>query len=744
MALKKLKWLKYLFVNRTEAETEQNYWNEKRKRHIANEHKEGVVVGLGVTEANPPSLSIVVQGGRAIDTEGNDPEVETAQEIDFTSLVPPSGTLTVYLKLSFNEVEVEPYFVDEIGDYQNKYVQDTSVLEATTEVPIAPDLELARIELGAGASEITDAADPLNPGINEIDLRYRKDSTVFVMALQDLTDVDPDEADAFNNMNSPSAGNPVATLQDVVDGVAPVESEVQDARGSQASLDDRLDVMLNEDGSFKGITGIAPSAPLTGGGSAGSIPIGIDLATPTSDGAMSAADKSNLDANTAHSTGDGSDHSEVAANSGHRGTTTGNPHQISHDDLVGTMPPDAHHARDHGIDSAADHNGVSVAIEDNLMAFNAAGLPKDSLLSALHAKKFDAIIMREDYSSDAAAGTALKNALENTAVQSIYVGECPAGQWYQFPDGSPITQADAQLVLFESDARCRWSVTSLANDSLELLEHTIIIGGQFSVEPGGLAGQFGLVVVKNHTTVIGSYIHDVPGIGMMGSYSAYHTEVSNIVGVECRYCTGGPANHGGFYKVRGLTNCRSYDNYWGFEQCYYISGCLAVSNTAHGYYESHNIVSSTAYGNQVGFSSCKEVSGCTSLYNTTAGFASCWPVSGCWSYENPTGFTSCLQAAGCFAQMNTGHGFSACNCAACYSDSNDGDGFWGCQSIVGGYAANNGGDGVDTCSRISGVWSINNGSAGFRSCSYISASVASGNTAANWTGNSFKDADSCN
>ncbi len=41
MALKKLKWLKYLFVNRLEAETEQTYWNEKRKKHLANEHSEG-------------------------------------------------------------------------------------------------------------------------------------------------------------------------------------------------------------------------------------------------------------------------------------------------------------------------------------------------------------------------------------------------------------------------------------------------------------------------------------------------------------------------------------------------------------------------------------------------------------------------------------------------------------------------------------------------------------------------------
>jgi hypothetical protein len=53
--------------------------------------------------------------------------------------------------------------------------------------------------------------------------------------------------------------------------------------------------MLNEDGSSKGIVGITPAAPLTGGGAAGDVPLGIGDATPSSRGAMSAADKVKLD-----------------------------------------------------------------------------------------------------------------------------------------------------------------------------------------------------------------------------------------------------------------------------------------------------------------------------------------------------------------------------------------------------------------------------------------------------------------
>jgi len=304
VALKKLNWRKYLFVNRVEAETEQEYWNEKRKRHLAHEHSEGVVQGLAVTETSPPSLAVEIAAGRALDTEGNDPEVESPQQIDCAGLVPASGEVTAYITLRYNSVEVEPYFVDELGAYQNKYVQDTYVLEVTTQAPTAPQVELARFRLGAGATEITNAADPDNPGLNEIDLRQVNYSGKEVLALADLSDVDTDEADAFNNMNSPSASNPIATELDVENAIAPVRSEVHTARGSKPSLDGRLDVMLNEDGSFKGITKITPAVPLTGGGTAGDVPIGIADATPASRGAMSAADKSKLDGIEPGSTGD--------------------------------------------------------------------------------------------------------------------------------------------------------------------------------------------------------------------------------------------------------------------------------------------------------------------------------------------------------------------------------------------------------------------------------------------------------
>ena len=74
MALKRLKWLKYLFIGRSEGETEQSYWNGKRRKHLANEHSAGIATGLEVTATAPPSLSVRVAAGRALDSGGDDPE----------------------------------------------------------------------------------------------------------------------------------------------------------------------------------------------------------------------------------------------------------------------------------------------------------------------------------------------------------------------------------------------------------------------------------------------------------------------------------------------------------------------------------------------------------------------------------------------------------------------------------------------------------------------------------------------
>ncbi|MHC5057367.1 MAG: hypothetical protein ACYTKD_22050, partial [Planctomycetota bacterium] len=75
---------------RAEAETEQAYWNEKRKKHLAGEHSAGIVSGLEVTETGPPSLRIAVAPGRALGADG----VVDGMQITNNRVIGSSGDYT--------------------------------------------------------------------------------------------------------------------------------------------------------------------------------------------------------------------------------------------------------------------------------------------------------------------------------------------------------------------------------------------------------------------------------------------------------------------------------------------------------------------------------------------------------------------------------------------------------------------------------------------------------------------------
>ena len=83
------------------------------------------------------------------------------------------------------------------------------------------------------------------------------------------------------------------------------------------------------------------------------------------------------------------DHSDIAVNTAHRLTVSGNPHnvmatEISDFDIevannpVVTENTAARHDRRHEIDSTFDHVGPSGAIDDEIIVFNSNGLPKKS------------------------------------------------------------------------------------------------------------------------------------------------------------------------------------------------------------------------------------------------------------------------------------------------------------------------------------------------------------------------------
>lgn len=175
MAMKRLNWLKWLRPGAVELQTEQLYWNDKRRRHMSNEHSEGIVEGLEVTEGGT-NLHVDVAAGRAIAPDGNDIVIESVQDIDLSSYATAGGL--AYIVAEFDEIETDSYYVPEIGSSQSKYYQESPTVSHQSGAPSGNQVEIARVQVSASATDITAAADPLDPQDDEINLLNRTISQI--------------------------------------------------------------------------------------------------------------------------------------------------------------------------------------------------------------------------------------------------------------------------------------------------------------------------------------------------------------------------------------------------------------------------------------------------------------------------------------------------------------------------------------------------------------------------------------
>jgi hypothetical protein len=145
--------------------TAHDYHRAHQRLHLLSLHGSGVAQGLEVLATDPPSDSVVVEAGVAIDALGN------------TIIVPERQFLTLgdtpgitYLALDYVE-SIPPSNADQ-RDTRARVKEDFR-LRAMQTVPEANSLELARVEITKPASPIVGAMNPWLPKPNEIDLRYR-------------------------------------------------------------------------------------------------------------------------------------------------------------------------------------------------------------------------------------------------------------------------------------------------------------------------------------------------------------------------------------------------------------------------------------------------------------------------------------------------------------------------------------------------------------------------------------------
>ncbi|MCL2326483.1 MAG: hypothetical protein FWC40_08335 [Proteobacteria bacterium] len=155
----------------------ERYHVEKRKLHNRCFHGAGVVPGyrqeLKVRARGRADMSVEVAPGYAIDGQGNDillyeTEIKAINKGDFKL------PLTIYFVVKYVEEFSDFIAYKENLDFKgHRRIQEKAVIEVSiTDPDVASQVEIARVYLTEDAKKITDAKDPLDPGPNEIDLRF--------------------------------------------------------------------------------------------------------------------------------------------------------------------------------------------------------------------------------------------------------------------------------------------------------------------------------------------------------------------------------------------------------------------------------------------------------------------------------------------------------------------------------------------------------------------------------------------
>ena len=147
------------------------YHRGQQRLHMLAFHNVGIIGGLNVVASEPADLSVSIQPGMAVDSEGNIIIVPASQHYQIQ--IREKGT--IYLIIQFREVPAEPYQPPEGG-------QPTRIIEAyriqeREKLPDEPYLELCRISFDPAEKTIRDTGKSSKPGKNEIDLRFRQEIT---------------------------------------------------------------------------------------------------------------------------------------------------------------------------------------------------------------------------------------------------------------------------------------------------------------------------------------------------------------------------------------------------------------------------------------------------------------------------------------------------------------------------------------------------------------------------------------
>lgn len=147
-----------------------DYHRRSHGLHALFSHGAGILTGLEVIAGDPAETSVYILPGVAIDQQGH--IIVLPQPVAYDIGHEMEGTF--HLMLSYGESTPKTGGGSQLEGAAT-YIHSEFSISAQVTLNTAPGVELARIQRSSRDSVLVNAADPLFPGPDEIDLRFRQE-----------------------------------------------------------------------------------------------------------------------------------------------------------------------------------------------------------------------------------------------------------------------------------------------------------------------------------------------------------------------------------------------------------------------------------------------------------------------------------------------------------------------------------------------------------------------------------------
>ena len=167
--LRRIKPMEGMLVTETIWEEAHEFHRQQQRLHGLYAHGAGILAGLDVIASDPPDREVYVLPGMALDSVGN--LIVVPRPVAF-SLGSAQGELRLVLSYGESEPRNEKLTVDDNAlRIQSEFLMETQLTQ--DQQPNEGCVELARLRCTSSEQPITNAANPAQPGAQEIDLRFR-------------------------------------------------------------------------------------------------------------------------------------------------------------------------------------------------------------------------------------------------------------------------------------------------------------------------------------------------------------------------------------------------------------------------------------------------------------------------------------------------------------------------------------------------------------------------------------------